>query len=194
VPMRPCRPLLSTLARAIAGGRAPSGPVTFSSPCELPEVNRGFRIAFSIVASVVVLAIAAELSLTMIGAQENGQTLRSDLAKVRLPSGYHLVTTGQAGGDCTGGECSLTQTWGWAPSSGRSSSAACADIKQALASAFSGADSNTPIPANAACDYYAVIGDLFHPGQGKRTVEAIVLTCQALTISNCFVELTASYG
>ena len=156
--------------------------------------HRSFRIAVSVVVSVILLAVAAELTLTMIGAQENVQTLRSDLAKVRLPSGYHLVTTRQAGADCADGLCSLTQTWAWAPRSGRSSSAACADIQHALASAFSRADSNTPIPANAACDYYAVLGDLLHPGQGKRTVEAIVLTCQTPAAGDCIVELTASYG
>jgi hypothetical protein len=144
--------------------------------------------------SLALLGFAAEISLTFIGAQENFQTLRSDLARVRLPATYHLVNTRRAGTDCAHGQCSLTQTWAWALTSGHSSSATCADVRQALSSAFSGVDSSAPIPAAAACDYYAILGDLLHPGQGKRTVEAVVFKCQAATTKGCMIKLTASYG
>lgn len=156
--------------------------------------HRSFRIPVSIMVSLVLLGVVAEISLTLIGPQENFQTLRSDLAKVHLPSGYHLVTTHQAGTDCAHEQCSLTQTWAWMPSSGRTSSAACTDVHHAMMSAFSGVDSNSPIPANAGCDYYAILGDLLHPGQGKRTIEVIVRTGQAQVNDGFLVELTASYG
>jgi hypothetical protein len=138
--------------------------------------------------------VVAEIGLTLTGPQENFQTLRSDLAKVHLPSGYRLLTTHQAGTDCAGGRCSLTQTWAWAPSSVHTISAACTDAGNALTSAFQGVDSNSPMPASAACDYYAILGDLLHPGQGKRTVEAIVRTGQAGINVDFLIELTASYG
>jgi hypothetical protein len=156
--------------------------------------HRGVAIPFSIVVSAVLLGVGAEVVLGVVGAQENFQTLRSDLAKVHLPSRYHLVGTRRAGADCKAAQCSLIQTWAWAPSNGHGSSAACADVRQALATAFAAADSNSPIPANAACDYYALLGSLLHPGQGKRTVQAIVLTCQAPNTERCIITLTASYG
>lgn len=156
--------------------------------------HRSFRIAFSVAASLVLLGIAAEIVLTLIGAQENFRALRGDLAKVQLPPGYHLVTTRQAGTDCASGQCSIIQTWAWTPSSGHGSPAVCADVQQTLASAFSRVDPNSPLPANATCDYYAILGDLLHPGQGKRTVEAIVPACQAPATGQCIIKLTASYG
>ncbi len=156
--------------------------------------HRSFRIPFSIAVSVLLLGIVAEFVLLGIGGQENFETLRSDLASVHLPSGYRLATEHQAGTDCAHEQCSLTQTWRWAPSSGRTKSATCSDVFHAMTSAFSGADSNSPVPANAACDYYTVLESLFHPGQGKRTVEAIVKTGQAQTHEVFLVELIASYG
>lgn len=156
--------------------------------------HRSFRISVSIMVSLVLLGVVAEIGLTLIGPQENLPTLRSDLAKVHFPSGYRLVTTHQAGTDCAREPCSVTQAWAWTPSSGRTRSAACTDVYHAMVSAFPGVDSNSPVPANAACDYYAVLGDLLHPGQGKRTIEAIVRTGQARMNDGFLIELTASYG
>jgi hypothetical protein len=130
----------------------------------------------------------------LIGPRENFQTLRSDLAKVPFPAGYRLVTTHQAGADCAHERCSLTQAWAWMPSSGRTSSAGCTDVYHAMVSAFSGVDSKSPVPAGAACDYYAILGVLLHPGQGERTIEAIVQTGQAQVDDGFLIELTASYG
>jgi hypothetical protein len=42
--------------------------------------HRTFRIAYSVVVSLLVLAVVAELGLGLIGPQENFQTLRSDTA------------------------------------------------------------------------------------------------------------------
>jgi hypothetical protein len=50
------------------------------------------------------------------------------------------------------------------------------------------------MPPRAACDYYAILADLLHPGQGKRTVEAIVWTGEAGINDDFLIELTASYG
>jgi hypothetical protein len=156
-------------------------------------LHRSFRIAVSIVVSLFLLGVVVELGLTMAGGQENFQTLRSDLAEVHLSPTYHLIATRQAGSDC-GGSCSLTQTWVWTPTPGHGSSAACSDVQRAIESAFSRADANSPIPANTACDYYAILGDLLHPGQGKRAVDGIVFKCHAPTAASCKIELTASYG
>jgi hypothetical protein len=158
------------------------------------DTHRSIRILLSIVVSLALLAAVAEIGLTLIGPQANFQTLRSDLVKVHLPSGYGLVATHQAGTDCAHQQCSLTQSWAWMPTSRRTSSAACTDAYNAMISAFSTVDSNSPIPASAACDYYAILGDLLHPGEGKRTVEAIVRTGQAQINDGFLLQLTASYG
>jgi hypothetical protein len=132
--------------------------------------SRRFRISLSVLVSLVLLGVVAELSLTLIGPQENFQTLRSDLAKVHLPSGYRLISTRQAGTDCAHEQCSLTQTWAWMPSSGRTSPGACADVHHAMISAFSGVDSNSPIPASVSCYYYAILGDLPGPSIASTAI------------------------
>ncbi len=99
----------------------------------------------------------------------------------------------EAGTRCAHDGCSLTQTWTWAPSSGRTRSAACHDAYHAMTAAFSGVEPNSPVPANAACDYYTIVSSLFHPGQGKRTVEAIVQTGKAHTNKGFVVQLVAVY-
>jgi hypothetical protein len=73
--------------------------------------HRSFRVPYSIAVSVLLLGVVTEFVLLGIGGQENFQTLRSDLANVRLPSGYRLATEHQAGTDCAHKQCSLTQTW-----------------------------------------------------------------------------------
>jgi hypothetical protein len=153
--------------------------------------HRSFRIAFAVVVSVLVLGVVAEFGLDLIGAQQNFQTLRSDLAKVHLPSEYHLVTRHQAGTDCAHKHCSLTQTWTWVPNSGRTKTA-CSDVHHAMTSAFSDVISDSPVPANTSCEYFTVLSSLLHPGQGKRTVEAIVQTDQAQP-NDAFLELIAAY-
>ncbi len=62
-----------------------------------------------------------------------------------------------------------------------------------MTSAFSGVEPDSPIPANAACDYYTTLGSLLHPGQGKRTVEAIVQTRKAHASEGFVVRLVAVY-
>ncbi len=156
--------------------------------------QRSFRILFSVAVSFLLLGTVAEFGLTFIGPQENFQTLRNDLAKVHLPSGYRLATEHQAGTGCAHQECSLTQIWAWAPGTGRTMPAACSDVYHAMTSAFSEADSNSPVPASAACDYFTILSSLLHPGQGKRTVEAIVQTGQHQANDGFLIKLTASYG
>jgi hypothetical protein len=125
----------------------------------------GVRILLSVVLLVALPGVAAEVGLVVTGPQENFQTLRGALATVHLPPGYRLTAAYQAGTDCAPGPCSLTQTWAWAPSIAPTISAACTDVGNALTSAFSRAGTNSPMPAGAACDYYAVLGNLLHPGQ-----------------------------
>jgi hypothetical protein len=155
--------------------------------------HRGLRIYLIVAGSLLLLVLVTEIIPAIIGAQKNFQTLRSDLAKVHLPSGYRLTAEHKAGTDCAHHGCSLTQTWTWVPSSGRTRSAACHDAYHAMTSAFSGVELNSPIPANAACDYYTILGSLLHPGQGKRTVEAIVQTGKAHTSEGFVVQLVAVY-
>lgn len=155
--------------------------------------HRSVRILVAIIASLAQLGVVADMGLTLTGPQETFQTLHSDLAHVRLPSGYHLAAQHQAGTDCHD-QCSITQTWAWAADSQRTRSAVCTDVYHAMTSAFSGVDSNSPIPADDACDYFAILGDLLHPGQGKRSVEAFVQTGQNRTSDGFLIELTASYG
>jgi hypothetical protein len=105
--------------------------------------HRGFLIYISVAGSLLLLFLVTEIIPLTIGAQENFQTLHSDLAKVHLPSVYHLTAEHKAGTDCAHNGCSLTQTWAWAPSSGRTRSAGH-DAYHAMTSAFSGVESNTP--------------------------------------------------
>ena len=156
--------------------------------------NRSVRMLLSVAVSLVLLRVAAEIGLTLTGPQENSQTLRTDLAAVHLPSEYRLTESHQAGTDCVTGPCSLTQTWAWAPSSARTISAACTDLDNALTSAFRRVGSNSPMPTGALCDYYAVLSDVLHPGQGKRTVEAMVRAGQPGINDDFLIVLTASYG
>ncbi len=86
--------------------------------------HRGLRIYIIVAGSLLLLVLVTEIIPEIIGAQKNFQTLRSDLAKVHLPSGYRLTAEHEAGTRCAHDGCSLTQTWTWAPSSGRTRSAA----------------------------------------------------------------------
>ncbi len=157
--------------------------------------SRGFRISFISVAGTLLLLVAiTQIIPGMIGAQENFRTLRGDLARVHLPSGYRLTAVHTAGTDCAHQGCSLTQTWKWVPGRGRTKSGACADVYQAMNSAYPGAEANAPIPADVACDYFTVIDSLLHPGQGKRLVDAIVQTGGANTSGGFLVKLVASYS
>jgi hypothetical protein len=155
--------------------------------------HRGYRIFLIVAGSLLVLVLVTEIIPASIGAQKNFQTLRSDLAKVHLPSGYSLTAEHRTGTHCAHHECSLIQTWTWAPSRGRTKSAACQDARHAMTSAFSGVDANSPIPANTACDYYTILESVLHPRQGKRTVEAIVKTGQAHTSEGFVIQLAAYY-
>jgi hypothetical protein len=127
--------------------------------------HHGLKIWLSVAGSLLLLVLVTEIIPEIIGAQKNFQTLRSDLAKVHLPSGYRLTAEHTAGTRCAHDECSLTQTWTSVPSLGRTKSGACHDAYHAMTSAFSGVEPNSPIPANVACDYVTVVWSLFHPGK-----------------------------
>lgn len=111
----------------------------------------------AILGPVFVFLLVTEIIPAERGAQENFQTLRSDLTKVHLPSGYRLKGERKAGTDCHHDGCSLTQTWTWVPALQPTQSSACFNLFKAMNSAFSDVESNSPLPANAACDYYSII-------------------------------------
>jgi hypothetical protein len=154
--------------------------------------NRGFRVPFAVTASLLLLIVVAELGLTVIGPQVNFQTLQGDLAKVHLAPGYRLATEDRTGTDCHTG-CTLRQIWTWGPTSGRTKSAACTDVSDAMTSAFSDMMTNSEASIDASCDYFAAVSSLLHPGQGKRTVEAVVQAGQDQTSDAFLIVLTASY-
>ena len=62
-----------------------------------------------------------------------------------------------------------------------------------MSSAFSDVEPNSPIPVNAACDYFTSVDSLLHPGQGERSIEAIVQTGKAHTSEGFVVTLAATY-
>jgi hypothetical protein len=151
---------------------------------------RGVRSLFALVVACVVLGAAAELALTLIGAQDNFKTLRSDLAHVHLEqSGYRMSSQQEVGHNCAHLGCTLTQIWVWSGQSPRTASAVCRDVDQAMKSAFGQVDPNSPIPADADCDYYTIRSSILYPGQGKRTVELIVHP----GASGPVIDATASY-
>jgi len=153
-----------------------------------------FRIIFICVGSAFLLIIAVtQIVPTAIGAQENFRTLRSDLAQVHLPSGYRLTAEHRAGTDCAHNGCSLTQTWTWASTPGPTKNGACSAVYQAMTSAYSDIEPDSPIPANAACGYFATVSSFFHPGRGKRTIEAFVQVGRGRPGKSLAVRLVASY-
>jgi hypothetical protein len=118
-----------------------------------------FAICWFIVAipAVILMVVVLQIIPETVGGQQNFQTLRSDLAKVHLRPGYRLTAEHKAGTDCANDDCSLTQTWTWMPAQQPSRSSACSDAFNAMNSAFSDVEPNSPIPANAACDYATTI-------------------------------------
>jgi hypothetical protein len=117
----------------------------------------------------------AVFGVTKLGfSQMNYTTLRSDIGKVHLPAGYEKVSTSESGNNCAGQSCTLTELWVWHGSGVRTATDACQDISKAMDAAFSPVYPNDPIPQEAACDYYAILSSFLHPGQGKRTVQALV--------------------
>lgn len=152
---------------------------------------RALLVCLCAAAAFLVFAFVTFIIPAMIGAQMTFQTLRGDLARVHLPPGYHLIAEHRAGTNCHE-ECSLTQTWTWAPAAGRSTGGACSDAFHALSAAYAHTESNSPVRAGVACDYFASAESLFHPGQGKPGVEVTVKPSQAAA-AGFTVKLTASY-
>lgn len=144
---------------------------------------------FGGVVVLMFVVFTAQFVIARIGPQENFQTLRADLASVRLPPGYRLSATRTEGADCPD-RCALSQTWIWVSSGARSATAACADAHAALAAAFSRVDPNSPTRAGAACDYYSTLNSFFHPEKGTRTVEAVVESAARRAV----VRLIGIYG
>lgn len=136
---------------------------------------RGVRFLFAIAVGCVILGVAAELGLTVIGAQQNAKTLRSDLAHIQLErAGYRMTAQHQIGTCAFGHDCEINQTWAWSGPNPPTAPAMCRDADQAMKSAFGQVDPNTPFPKGAACDYNTTRSSILHPGQGKRSIDLIV--------------------
>jgi hypothetical protein len=187
------------LAERRASGQAPANlpePISAQSLNQLwwQFVRRAMHTkTFWILSALWAIIFASFIAYGVVSPDENFQALRNDLASVHLPAGYRLIAQHRAGTDCHD-QCSITLTYEWARSSRRTTSAACADALHALTSAYSGTSANSPIPAHAACDYYAdVPGNPFNPGEGKPVVEAIVQPSQTPAQSSFEIELTAYY-
>jgi hypothetical protein len=186
------------LAERRARPSAPSSPsVSISAeslnqlPWQLTRWLWHFK-TYRIVCALWAVIFFSFLAYMIISPGVNFQTLGSDLAKVHLPSGYRLVAQHREGTNCHD-QCSITQTWAWTRSSRLTTSAACADVLQALNSAYPGTESNSPIPAHASCDYYALpAGDSFNPGQGKPEIDGIVQTNQSR--NSFLIELIGAYS
>jgi hypothetical protein len=144
---------------------------------------------FGGVVVLMFVVFSAQYVIARIGPQENFQTLRADLARVRLQPGYRLSATRTEGADCPD-RCALFQTWIWVSSGARSATAACADAHAALAAAFPRVDPDSPMRAGAACDYYSTLNSFFHPEKGTRSVEAVVDSAAPRPV----VRLIAIYG
>jgi hypothetical protein len=186
------------LAERRAKGQAPAKVPEPSGDQSLNElwwqfVSRAMHTkTFWILGGLWAVIFASFVAYMFISPGDNFQALRSDLANVHLPPGYRLIAQHRAGTDCHN-QCSISQTWVWARTSRRTTSAACADVLHALTSAYSDTQPNSPIPAHASCDYYAdVLGDPFS-GVGKPVVEAIVQPSQTPAQSSFLIELRAYY-
>jgi len=160
---------------------------------ETHDIHPAFVIFFIIVAaSLLVIFMVVVIIPGTIGAKENFQTLRTDLAKMHLPPGYRLTSERKGGTNCRTGGCWVTQTWIWAPGRGRTQSGACADVNRAMTDVFSDVEPNSPMPPNAACVYFTVLASFFHADQGKPNVEGIVQTDNSAA-SGFLVRLVAFY-
>lgn len=149
-------------------------------------------ILFFCIAGPLTVLFAVLVTLAAIGGQQNFQTLRSDLGKVHLPPQYRLTDEDTTGTDCYN-SCSVIQTWTWVPVGGRTASDQCRDASSALSSAFSDAEANSPLPPRAVCNYFTILTSFFHPGQGKRDIEAIVTPRSAGSARGFVIQISASY-
>ena len=140
-----------------------------------------------LVALFVTLGILASM-----GEQQDFRTLRGDLGSIHLPHQYRLTSERTTGSNCHS-SCSVIQTWTWLPIGGRSASDQCRDASRALSSAYSDAEANSPLPPRAVCDYFVVASSFFHPGQGKRDIEAIVTRPGLGLAGHPVLHISASY-
>jgi hypothetical protein len=152
------------------------------------------RVKLAFVGTLItlgVIAFVAFLVVMFVNTRYNFQTLRADLARIHIPSGYHLVTVRRSGTDCAREQCSLTETWTWPGNGGRTVPAACSAVYQAMTTAYSeDAEANSPMAAGAACDYYSIAGG---PGATKALIEVIVRPDKTQSAGGVLVQLTGSY-
>jgi hypothetical protein len=123
----------------------------------------------------IALIIWATAGVAITGSHMNFTTLRSDISKIRLPAGYEKMSASESGSDCASRRCALTEFWVWRGSSAHTAADACQDVSRAMEAGLGDATSNAPDnPRGTACEYFTTLESYFHPGLGKRQVEAFV--------------------
>lgn len=158
-------------------------------PSRLLKAARRHRRRLSEAASSIAPVAIIALILALLPSHDSFQKLQTELANVHFPPGYRLLSERRAGSDCAHDQCVVIQTWEWARSSRRTTSAACADVFGALDAAYSGAESDDPGPAHSSCGYFS--GPQFiNP---KTSLEVIVYNGQAQANSGFLIVLTAEY-
>lgn len=142
---------------------------------------------------LAVLTFGGFVVVMAVNTRYSYQTLRADLDRVRLPSGYRLVIANRSR-NCPG--CWLTETWTWPGNGGKTVSAACSDVYHAMTAAYpprnyGSVDGNPPrdMPAGTLCDYDTVKSG---PGFTKIGIEAFVRPDKRRSHSGVVIQLIAS--
>jgi hypothetical protein len=155
----------------------------------LKAARRHRRRLTAAVGSIAPVAIVV-LIFALLPSHDSFQKLQAELANVHFPPGYRLVSQRRVGRDCGHDQCVIIQTWEWARSNRRTTSAACADVFGALDAAYSGAESDDPGPAHSSCGYFSGPPPGINP---KTSLEVIVYDGQAHANSGFLIVLTADY-
>lgn len=110
------------------------------------------------------------------GYHTNFRTLRSDISKIHLPAGYEKMSSSESGSNCREQRCTLMEFWVWRADGAHTAADACRDLGRAMETGLPGVDAGAAPyrPRGAACEYYTSLESFFHPGDGKRFVDALV--------------------
>jgi hypothetical protein len=179
--------------RAGRSGQAAHDPPEFTPGFDPGKEARTYAWIMTLLTLLAVLAFVAFVVVMAVNTRYSFQTLRADLDRVRLPSGYRLVTVTRSR-NCSG--CWLIETWAWSGNGGRTVSAACADVYHAMTAAYPprnyGSVDGNPrqdMPAGTACDYFTVkVG----PGFTKVGIEVFVRPDKAPSAGGVVIQLIAS--
>jgi len=160
-------------------------------PGRLLKSARRHRRRLTAAAGSIAPVVIVLLIFALLPSGDSFRELQTELGNVHFPPGYHLLSQRRAGSDCGHDQCVIIQTWEWARSSRRTTSAACADVFGALNTAYSGAESDNPGPAHSSCGYFSGSPPYLNP---KTSLEVIVYDGQAHANSGFLIVLTAEYA